>query len=453
MQRMDRDDQRAKEKNIMNLKVFDRLESEVRGYVRSFPTLFDKARGSKLIDEENNVFIDFFAGAGTLNYGHNNPVIKQELLNYLESDGVIHGLDMATVAKKEMLEAFEQIILKPRDMRYKVQFPGPTGTNAVEAALKLARQVKGRTNIVSFTHGFHGVSCGSLAATANSKYRDAAGIALDNITFMPYDGYLGDGIDTTEYLDRMIADRSSGMDHPAAVIVETVQGEGGVNVASAAWLRALEQVCRRHDVLLIIDDIQMGCGRTGCFFSFEEAGISPDIITLSKSISAFGLPMALVLMKPELDVWAPGAHNGTFRGNNLAFVTARAALLHYWSDESFHEGIRRKGGIMRNWLEHIAADYPSGAFSVRGRGMIQGLASEDSTLAERIAKRCFEQGLVIETSGADDVLKLMPALTIDEQLLCRGLDVIEDGVADVLGVSRVQGRDRKIKYINFRGAR
>jgi len=437
----------------MNLKIFDRMESEVRGYIRSFPTLFDKARGSSLIDEANNSYIDFFAGAGTLNYGHNNPVIKQELLNYLESDGVIHGLDMATVAKKEMLEAFERIILKPRGMNYKLQFPGPTGTNAVEASLKLARLVKGRSNIVSFTHGFHGVSGASLAATANAKYRDAAGTPLDNTTFMPYDGYLGKGVDTTEYLERMVADRSSGMDHPAAVIVETVQGEGGVNVASFAWLRALEQVCRRHDMLLIIDDIQMGCGRTGRFFSFEEAGISPDIVTLSKSISAYGLPMALVLLKPEIDIWKPGAHNGTFRGNNLAFVTARAALMHYWSDDAFQDAVRRKGVIMRSWLEHIVADYPSGEFEVRGRGMIQGLASTDAQLADRVAKRCFENGLIIETSGADDVLKLMPALTIDEKLLCQGLDIIEGCVADVLGVPRVRGKDRKIKYINFRLAR
>lgn len=437
----------------MNLKTFDRLESEVRGYIRSFPMLFNKARGSKLYDDESNAYIDFFSGAGTLNYGHNNPVIKQELLDYLDADGLVHGLDMATVAKKEMLETFERLILNPRKMHYKLQFTGPTGTNAVEAALKLARQVKGRTNIVSFTHGFHGVTGGSLAATANSKYRDAAGITLDNTTFMPYDGYLGKGVDTTEYLERMIADRSSGMDHPAAVIVETVQGEGGVNVASAAWLRALEQVCRRQDMLLIIDDIQVGCGRTGRFFSFEEAGISPDIITLSKSISGFGLPMALVLMKPELDIWKPGEHNGTFRGNNLAFVTARAALLHYWSDDAFQESVRRKGGIMRNWLDHIVADYPSGGFSVRGRGMILGIASTDERLPDQIAKSCFERRLIIETSGADDVLKLLPALTIDEKLLCEGLEIIEDSVAHVLGVARIRGQDRKIKYINFRGTR
>lgn len=437
----------------MNLKIFDRMESEVRGYIRSFPVLFNKARGSKLIDEDNNVYIDFFSGAGTLNYGHNNPIIKQDMLDYLEADGLIHGLDMATVAKKELLETFDRVILGPRGMKYKVQFPGPTGTNAVEAALKLARQIKGRTNIISFTHGFHGVSGASLAATANAKYRIAAGTPLDNTTFMPYDGYLGDGVDTSHYLERMIADCSSGIDKPAAVIVETVQGEGGVNVASSAWLRSLEQICRRHDMLLIVDDIQMGCGRTGRFFSFEDSGISPDIITLSKSISAIGLPMALVLMKPELDVWKPGAHNGTFRGNNLAFVTARAALLHYWSDDALQESVRRKGGIMRNWLEHVASDYPSGKFEVRGRGMIQGLASADPQLAGNVAKRCFERQLIIETSGEDDVLKLLPALTIDEQLLCQGLDIIEDSVADVLGVSRMQGRDRKVKYINFRAAR
>src|SRR5690606_9412215 len=197
-------------------------------------------------------------------------------------------------AKKAFLEAFERVILGPRGLLYKVQFPGPTGTNAVEAALKLARQVKGRSGVISFTNGFHGVSGGALAATGNAKFRDAAGIALGNTTFMPYDGYLGAGVDTTEYLERMIADRSSGVDHPAAVIVETVQGEGGVNVARFEWLRALERVCRRHDMLMIVDDIQVGCGRTGTFFSFEGAGISPDIVTLSKSISGFGLPMSLV---------------------------------------------------------------------------------------------------------------------------------------------------------------
>jgi diaminobutyrate-2-oxoglutarate transaminase len=435
----------------MNLQIFDRLESEVRGYIRSFPTLFAKARGAILTDADGRGYIDFFSGAGTLNYGHNNPVLKQRLLEYIESDGVVHGLDMATVAKKEFLETLERVILRPRQMEYKIQFPGPTGTNAVEAALKLARQAKGRTNIVSFTNGFHGVTGASLAATGNSKFRDAAGMPLSNTTFMPYDGYLGEGVDTTEYLERVIADQSSGVDIPAAAIVETVQGEGGVNVASFRWLKALEQVCRRHDMLLIVDDIQVGCGRAGSFFSFEGAGISPDIITLSKSISGYGLPMSLVLMKPEFDIWSPGAHNGTFRGNNLAFVTAKETLVHYWTTRDFEDTLRRKARIVRAWLEHIARGYSQGRFSVRGRGMIQGLATEDPEVAGKITARAFEDGLVVETSGSQDqVIKLLPPLTIEEQTLRRGLDILERSTAAVLGVPQAEDT---IRFINFGGAR
>jgi diaminobutyrate-2-oxoglutarate transaminase len=252
----------------MDLKIFDRMESEVRGYVRSFPVIFDQAKGSLLVDVAGKEYIDFFSGAGTLNYGHNNPVLKKKLLDYLDSDGVVHGLDMATSAKKYFLETVDRVLLKPRGWHYTLQFTGPTGTNAVEAALKLARQIKGRQNIISFTHGFHGVSGGSLAATANAKFRSAAGVALANTTFAPYDGYMGPDVDTVAYLERLLDDKGSGLDHPAAVIVETVQGEGGVNVATWRWLKELERLCRRHDMLLIVDDIQVGCGRTGNFFSF-----------------------------------------------------------------------------------------------------------------------------------------------------------------------------------------
>jgi len=419
----------------MDLKIFDRMESEVRGYIRSFPVIFKKARGSLLIDEEGKEYIDFFSGAGTLNYGHNNPVFKEKLLEYLEADGVVHGLDMATTAKKQFLETVDRVLLKPRNWQYTLQFTGPTGTNAVEAALKIARQVKGRSNIISFTHGFHGVSGGSLAATANMKFRDAAGYALGNTSFMPYDGYFGPDVDTMAYLERMLDDPSSGLDKPAAVIVETVQGEGGVNVATLRWLKELEKLCRRHDMLLIVDDIQVGCGRTGTFFSFEAAGIRPDIITLSKSLSGFGLPMSLVLLRPELDIWKPGAHSGTFRGNNLAFVTATQALDTYWSNTAFVSEVQRKERVVRDWLENLAHSYPNAGLAVRGRGLIQGLvATADPRLANHIAQQAFKRGLVIETSGAqDEVLKILPALTIDDDLLVRGLETIEASVADALG--------------------
>lgn len=419
----------------MDLKIFDRMESEVRGYIRSFPVIFKQARGSVLIDEEGGEYIDFFSGAGTLNYGHNNPVFKDKLLDYIESDGVVHGLDMATSAKKEFLETVDRVLLKPRNWQYTLQFTGPTGTNAVEAALKIARQVKGRPNIVSFTHGFHGVSGGSLAVTANMKFRDAAGYALGNTTFMPYDGYFGPDVDTIAYLERMLEDPSSGLDKPAGVIVETVQGEGGVNVATLRWLKELEKLCRRHDMLLIVDDIQVGCGRTGNFFSFESAGIRPDIITLSKSLSGFGLPMSLVMMRPELDIWKPGAHSGTFRGNNLAFVTATQALNTYWASDAFSSEVQRKERIVRDWLENLAHSFPGAGLAVRGRGLIQGLvATTEPALANRIAQQAFKRGVVIETSGAqDEVLKLLPALTIEDELLSRGLETIEASVAEALG--------------------
>ncbi|MCB1732588.1 MAG: aspartate aminotransferase family protein, partial [Halieaceae bacterium] len=314
------------------MKIFEQIESEVQSYARSFPRIFNRAKGEFLYDEEGNEYLDFLAGAGTLNYGHNNPLFKEKLLEYINSDGITHGLDLHTSAKGSFLETFREKILRPRDMDYVMQFTGPTGTNAVEAALKLARNITGRENIISFTNGFHGVSLGALATTGNSHHRGAAGVSLNGSSRMPYDGYLGEGIDTTAYLDKVLSDSSSGIDLPAAAIVETVQGEGGINAASFEWLRKLEQVCRKHGVLLIIDDIQAGCGRTGHYFSFEEAGLKPDIITLSKSLGGYGLPFAVVLFKPELDQWKPGEHNGTFRGNNFAFVTAQAAIDHYWSD-------------------------------------------------------------------------------------------------------------------------
>src|SRR5690606_30410877 len=355
--------------------------------------------GSVLIDEEGGEYIDFFSGAGTLNYGHNNPVFKEKLLEYLESDGVVHGLDMATSAKKQFLEAGDRVLLKPRNWQYTLQFTGPTGTNAVEAALKIARQVKGRSNIISFTHGFHGVSGGSLAATANMKFRDAAGYALGNTTFMPYDGYFGPDVDTIAYLQRMLDDPGGGMDMPAGGFVETVRGEGGLTVAPLRWPEEPEKPCRRHDMLLIVDDIQVGCGRTGSLFRFESAGIRPDLITLSKSLSGYGVPMSLVLMKPELDIWKPGAHSGTFRGNNLAFVTATQALETYWSSDAFANEVQRKERLVRDWLENLAHSFPNAGLAVRGRGLIQGLvATAEPALANRIAQHAYKRGVVLEPS-------------------------------------------------------
>src|SRR5699024_9116419 len=257
--------------------------------------------------------IDVFGGAGTLNYGHNNDAMKQLLMEYIESDNITHSLDMATIARGNFLKKFDEIILRPRNLDYKVMFSGPTGTNAVESALKLARKVTGRTTIMSFSNAFHGMTIGSLSITGNASKREGAGIPLTHSVSMPFDNY-NSTADSLSLIESYLENSGSGVDLPAGIIVETVQGEGGINAASMEWLQGIEKIARRFGILLIVDDIQAGCGRTGTFFSFEPARIKPDIVCLSKSLGGYGLPMSITLFKKEHDVWEPGEHNGTFRG-------------------------------------------------------------------------------------------------------------------------------------------
>jgi len=414
------------------MEIFERLESEVRAYCRDFPAVFERAKGSELFDEGGRRYIDFLAGCGSLNYGHNHPRLKGALIDYLERDGITHGLDLATTAKRAFLERFEEVILEPRGMQYKLQFPGPTGTNSVESALKLARKVTGRESLVSFTNAFHGMTLGSLAVTGSGFKRRGAGIPLAHVASMPYDGFLGENVDTLDYLEAMITGDGSGVDRPAAVVVETVQGEGGINVAGTGWMQRLHKLCRQFEILLIIDDVQVGCGRTGTFFSFEEMDIQPDIICLAKSISGYGLPMALTLIRPDLDVWEPGEHNGTFRGNNPAFVTAVAAL-DFWTNDELQREVARKGQIVHSRLEDIARKNEALDAAVRGRGLIQGIDCPAPGLASAITARAFQRGLVLETSGPEgNVAKVMPPLVIEDALLEEGLEILAGSVVEVL---------------------
>ena len=427
---------------VRPLEIFEDLESDVQSYARSFPVIFERAEGAHIYDQDGAGYLDFLSGAGSLNYGHNNPTLRKKLIEYIEYNGITHSLDLHTTAKERFLDALNRTIFEPRDMRYVVQFTGPTGTNAVEAALKLARNIKGRHNVISFTNGFHGVSLGAMAATGNSHHRDASGIPLGGATSMPYDGYLGPDVDTIELMDKMLSDSSSGVDQPAAALVETVQGEGGLNVASVEWLKRLEALCRNHDMLLIVDDIQAGCGRTSTFFSFEDAGISPDMVTLSKSLSGYGLPFAVLLIKEQYDRWKPGEHNGTFRGNNHAFVTATTALVTYWSDGVFARDVCRKGKILASRLSEIAKQCPNGAVTPKGRGMMRGLSFSRSKRAAETARRAFKSGLVIETSGAESqVVKCLPPLTITDEELGQGLAILETATLDVVG--RPSGASRR----------
>lgn len=413
----------------MNIDIFEEMESSVRSYCRSFPQIFDYAENAILESENKVKYIDFFAGAGALNYGHNNPFIKNQIMEYLSENRIIHALDMYTSEKKEFLKTLKQYILEPKNLDYKVMFCGSTGTNAVEAALKLARKNTKRTNIIAFSGAFHGMTLGSLALTTDHKSRNGAGVPLTNVSFAPYCSEFEQETESIKYLQWMLDDDHSGIERPAAIVLETVQAEGGVNVASTWWLQQVRLLCDKFGILLVVDDIQVGNCRTGSFFSWERAGIVPDIVVLSKSISGFGLPMSLLLIKPEYDIFKPAEHNGTWRGNQLAFVGASAALEYYQAN-NLPNMVKEKEKIIRDFLENeiVALD---NRIIIRGIGMIWGIdfSEIDSSISQTVMKYCFTDHLVIERAGRNDtVLKILPPLTIPQEVLVNGLLIIKRSI-------------------------
>ncbi|MFN6461424.1 MAG: diaminobutyrate--2-oxoglutarate transaminase [Nostoc sp. DedVER02] len=409
------------------MNIFEKCESNVRSYCRNFPDIFHRAKGSIIYSDSGKEYIDFFAGAGALNYGHNHDYIKQKVMSYLDADGIAHGLDMYTSAKEKFLAKFDELVLSSKKLDYRIQFCGPTGTNAVEAALKLARKVKQRSGIFSFMGAYHGMTLGSLSISGNTGIRAGAIGTASNVTFMPYPYGFMESFDTIEYIETVLNDVNSGIEKPAAIIFETVQAEGGVVVAPIEWMQRLRKLCNEHDILLICDDIQVGCGRTGSFFSFERAGIVPDIVVLSKSISGYGFPMSLLLIKPECDIWEPGEHNGTFRGNQLAFIGATAAL-EYRESSNLEQEVKNKELFLKNFLTQKIASI-SENITIRGIGMIWGIDVKNfggNTFARSITSRCFELGLIVELAGRNDtVIKILPPLVIDMSTLQNGCSVLE----------------------------
>ena len=418
--------------------IFEQRESAIRAYGRVYPETFKTARGAIITDEKGNEYIDFFAGAGVLNFGHNNERMTRAMITYLEEGGILHSLDMQTTAKADFMQAFTDTILKPRDMPHKMQFMGPTGTNAVEAAMKLARRATGRTDIVAFSHGFHGMTLGALAATANQYFRGAAGVPLNHVYHEPFGCATpchgcnqGCGLDQLESLRARYKDPSSGLLPPAAFLLETIQAEGGVNIASREWIQSLASLAKEIGAVLIIDDIQVGCGRTGSYFSFDSLRNQPDIICLAKGIGGVGTPMAMNLVHPDLDKhWSPGEHTGTFRGQNLSFIAGKVAL-EYFRDDTLMADVSEKSELISQYLKPLLNADKS--LQLRGRGMIFGLDMGDGERAAAIVQECFRNGLILSACGTGGkVLKLIPPLTISREELISGLDILMNAVRNIM---------------------
>ena len=417
---------------VMNTNAFENYESNVRSYCRSFPTVFTKAKGSIMTDEDGKDYIDFFAGAGALNYGHNPDSMVDKMVEYLKNDGIVHSMDMFTAPKREFIEYFQENILKARGFDYKIQFAGPTGTNAVEAALKLARKNKKRENIFAFMGAFHGMTLGALSLTTDSSSREGAGQCLSNVTHIPAP-YMFGGFDSIKYMETILTDDHSGIAKPAAIILECVQADGGIYEFDADFLRALREFCTKHDILLIADEIQVGNARTGTFFSFEKAGITPDIITLSKSIGGCGMPLALVLFKRELDIWTPGEHTGTFRGNQLSLIAGKEGLRKV-VEENVEAEVVRKGELVKEFLTKEICTLDS-RISFRGVGLIWGVdfSKFPCDMTKPLIAECFKRGLIVERVGRDNnVLKLMPPLVIEDENLLKGLEILKESVKAIL---------------------
>jgi len=390
--------------------------------------VFSRARGSRIWSNERE-YLDFFSGAGSLNYGHNDPCAQRALVDYLSEDGILQSLDMQTDARLEFLRELYDLVLGPRDLAgYRAMFTGPTGTNAIEAALKCARLATGRTRALAFTGGFHGVSLGSLALSSNGAKRSAAGVPLTDATLVPFDSPSQEPGEALDWLERAHFLECPESERPACVVMELVQGEGGVHVASREWAQGVELICHRYGVPLIVDEIQTGCGRTGRFFSFEHYDLRPDMVTLSKSLSGIGLPLSILLVDPAYDL-QDGQHNGTFRGNNAAFVTATACLRKYWSDDVLAQRTRDREDLVTNILvDSGIAD----RFQVRGKGQLLGIDLGAADVTAWVASELFAAGILVETAGdRGQVLKLLPALTMESEDLNKGVTAIADVILRV----------------------
>jgi diaminobutyrate-2-oxoglutarate transaminase len=425
----------------------ERRESNARVYGRHFPIAVEDARGSFLRDVDGNVFIDFLTGAGVLSLGHCHPELVAVAAEQLGRFG--HGLDLPSPAKDAFVEA--QLSMLPGRMaeRTKVHFCGPAGANAVDAAIKLCKIATGRGDVVSFQGGFHGTTHVGMAVTGVVSTKSAVGNGVPGVHFFPY-SHCGDcplGLsragcvtNCAEFLERSLRDPNGGIPRPAAVLLELVQGEGGVVPADLDFAQRVRALTAELDIPLVVDEVQTGCGRTGTWFAFEQYGIEPDVIVASKALSGIGQPVAVIMYDERLDVWSPGAHTGTFRGNQVAFA-AGARAVEIVRRDGVLQNVAARGAQIAERLA-VLRDRP-GVRGVRGRGLMWGIEVADPVtglrsgeLAERVQARALRGGLIVELGGRDDcVVRMLPPLNVTPDVVDTACDILVEAVEHCLAVA------------------
>jgi len=428
------------------------FESSARSYPRKFPIALAKAKGCWVEDVEGKRYLDFLNGAGTLALGHNNDEVNQAMIDLIQSGAPLHALDIMTPTKEMFLENLFAILPPEFAERAKVQFCSPSGTDATDAAIKLCKTATGRGTVIAFSGGYHGMGHGPMALTGNCTAKNKVQNVMPGVQFMPYPySYrcpMGIGGEAgtracIAYLERLLKDPESGVTKPAAIILEPIQGEGGVVPAPVEFLQAVRRITRELGIPMICDEIQCGMGRTGKVFAFEHAGIVPDVILISKAIGGTQ-PMAVVVYDKDLDVWGPGAHAGTFRGNQLAMV-AGTVVLKKLQDPAFLADVARKGKILEEGLLKLK-DEVSIIGDVRGKGLMLGIEFIDPNgpkdimghpvpggeVALKVQRRCLENGLIMEKGGRNgSVMRCLCALNITDDEIKTALSIFEKSVKEV----------------------
>lgn len=443
------------EQNLTNKWFIGRqndTESSARSYPRKFPFALNKAKGSWVEDVEGNRYLDFLCGAGTLALGHNDDEIKEAMINLISSDAPLHTLDLTTPVKDKYVETIISVLPQQMQGNVKIQFCSPSGTDATDAAIKLCKTATGRGTVIAFSGGYHGMGHGAMALTGNLNAKSKVQNLMPGVQFMPYPySYrcpFGLGGETgaracSAYFERVLKDPESGITKPAAVIIEPIQGEGGVIPAPAEFLQTVRRVTKELDIPLIVDEIQCGIGRSGQMFAFEESGIIPDVILMSKAIGG-SQPMSVVVYNKDLDKWTAGAHAGTFRGNQLA-MAAGTVVLKRVSSPAFLSEVRRKGERIKKGLEELRKDVKI-IGDIRGRGLMLGIEfvnpngekdimghpEASGSIAAEVQKRCFENHLVMEKGGRNgSTMRCLCALTVTDDEITTMLDIFSRVVREI----------------------